>query len=325
MVTRSATASLIAAMLLGGCGTDARPERVVGDAAMGAGTPTLLGAEAGTVYWSVSAGAGPKLVAGSSLATLPAEGQQLGTASGPIAQVGDHVVFSTDGTIVRAGVATPAMKVVTVTAEALGESAERDPIVVWTEGPGVSWGNGDVMGSATLSKIVRCDHLRVTATSIYVAADGTSGERRLLRVDRKTGVVFPLTASNPHATSFPGGGAEGAAYRGRLVGADELGALWLVEETAAGATSPTRAILVSLPEQGTSSVVLENIRGTSAFFTGADAFYWQEGDALLTASRAGGAASILGHLPATAGAIDAGFVYFIEGNAIERLPLDALD
>jgi hypothetical protein len=317
-------ASIIAAVLLGACGTDAGPELVVRDAAMGAGVPTLLGADPGTVYWSLSTGSGPRQVAGSSLASLPAEGQQLGTASGPIAQAGDHVVFVTNGTVVRVGVATPPTKVATVTADALGESADPEPVLVWTEGAAVSWGNGDVMGSATLSRIVRCDHLRVTATSIYVAADGAT-ERRLLRVDRKTGSVFPLTASNPHGASFPGGAAEGAVYRGRLVGADDAGALWLVEEIVAGATSPARAILVSVPEAGATSILLEHVSGASAFFTVADAFYWQERTALLTAPRSGGAAAIVGHLPGTAGAIDSGFVYFVDGNAIERLALDALD
>lgn len=315
---------MITAVLLGACGTDASPELVVRDAAMGAGVATLLGADPGAVYWSVSAGSGPTLIGGSSLSNLPAEGRELGMASGPIVQVGDHVVFASSGRIMRVDVGTPPAKVASVTAEALGESLDVVPVLVWTEGAVVSWGNGDVMESATLSRIVRCDHLRVTATSIYVAADGTS-ERRLVRVDRKTGAVFPLTASSTHGASFPGGGVSGAAYRGRLVGADEVGALWLVEETAAGASAPARAILVSVPEQGAASVLLEHINGASAFFTVADAFYWQEDDAFLTAPRSGGAASIIGHLPATAGAIDSGFVYFIEGDAIERLPLDALD
>ena len=202
--------------------------------------------------------------------------------------------------------------------------ADTDPVLVWTEGAVVSWGNGDLMESATLPKIIRCERVQITTQNIYIGAEGTS-ERRLLRIDRTTGTVFPHTASSTHSASFPGGPTSGAAYRGRLVGADDLGALWLVEETAPGAASPARAILVSVPNVGESTVLLEHITGASAFFTTEDAFYWQERDALLTAPRSGGAASIAGHLPGTAGAIDSGFIYFIEGTAIQRLHLDALD
>lgn len=318
-------AATIALVLLGACGTDASPELVVRDAAMGGGVPTLLGAEPGAVYWSVTTSNSPtKLVAGGSLATLPVEAQTLGMASGPIAQVGDHVVYAAGGSIVRASVTIAEAKVASVVAEALGESLDTDPVLVWTAGGVVSWGNGDVMDSVTLSRIVRCDHLRITATSIYVAADGSS-ERRLLRIDRKTGAVFPLSASSTHAVSFPGGEATGATYRGRLVGADEVGALWLVEETAAGATSPERAILLSIPEQGDAIVLLEHVNGASGFFTRSEAFYWQEGDALLTAPRSGGAASIVHRVTGTVGAIDSGFIYYVEGSTIERLALDGAD
>ena len=318
------TRSIIAAALLCACGTDASPELVVRDAAMGAGVPTLLGANPGAVYWSISSGSGPRVVAGSSLSTLPSDGQQLAMASGPIAQVGDHVIFSNSGSILRVDVASPPAKVASVVAEALGESLDADPVLVWTEGPVVSWGNGDLMESATLPKIIRCEQVRITATNIYIGAEGIS-ERRLLRIDRATGTVFPRTASSSHSALFPGGAKAGAAYRGRLVGADALGALWLVEETATGAISPARAIVVSVPDVGESSVLLEHISGASAFFTTDDAFYWQERDALLTAPRTGGAAAIAGYLPGTAGAIDSGFIYFVEGTAIERLLLDALD
>lgn len=317
-------AAIIATVLLGACGTDVSPELVVGDAAAGGGVPALLGAKPGAVYWTVAAGTGPKRIAGASLVDLPGEAQELGMASGPIAHVGDHVVFASGETILRADVTSGPAKVATVTAEALGESPEADPVLVWTAGAVVSWGNGDVMGSATLPKVVRCDHLEVTASNIYIAAEGTS-ERRLLRLDRKTGTVFPLTGSKSYSAAFPGGGPSDAVYRGRIVGTDDLGALWLVEETPAGATSPARAILVSVPDEGEESVLLEHITEASAFFTTDDGFYWQERDALLTAPRSGGAASIAGHLPGTAGAIDSGFIYFVDGAAIERLPLDALD
>lgn len=317
-------AATLAVLLLGACGTDASSELVVRDAAPGGGVPSLLGADRDSVYWSVSAGGAPTTVAGSSLDSLPAAAQELGTASGPIAQVGDHVVYATGGTIMRASIATAPAKVASVIAETLAESSDPDPILAWTVGGVVSWGNGDIMESVTLQRIVRCDHLRITATSIYVAADGTS-ERRLFRVDRKTGMVFPLSASSTHAASFPGGQASGAAYRGRLVGADEGGALWLVEETVAAATAPDRAILMSMPEQGDPEVLLEHVRGASAFITRTEAFYWQEGDALLTAPRAGGPASILHRVSGTVGAIDSGFVYYVDGTAIERLPLDGAD
>jgi len=320
VTTRRLTVSLATLLAVGACGSsDATPEVVVADAAMGAGTPTVLGATADLVYWTVASGTGPRLVAGSALAALPADGQQLGSASGPIAQVGDHVLLATDGAIVRVGVALPAAKVASANAEALGESLDSVPVVVWTEGAVVSWGDGT--SSATLSKIVSCDHVRVTATSIYVDADGTSG-RRLLRIDRGTGVVSPLAASATFAPSFPGGATDGATYRGRLVGADDVGALWLVEEIPAGASATARALLVLAPEQGAPSVLLEHVGAVTGFFVDADALYWQEGDALLTAPRAGGAASIVGHVPGTAGAIADGFVYFTADNAIERLALD---
>ncbi|MBA3453034.1 MAG: hypothetical protein H0T42_08075, partial [Deltaproteobacteria bacterium] len=215
-------AATIAALLLGACGTDPGAELVVRDATLGAGVPALLGADPGVVYWSVSAAGAPKTVAGGSLATLPTVGEALGTATGGIAQVGDHVVFSSGGRILRASITSPAEKVASATAETLAESADPDPILVWTVGAEVSWGNGDIMESTTLVKVVRCEHVEVTATSIYVAAEGTN-ERRLFRIDRRTGVVDPLTASSTHGPSFPGGETVGAAYRGRLVGADDSG------------------------------------------------------------------------------------------------------
>ena len=318
---RRPTLSLATLLALGACGSSAAtPEVVVADAAMGAGTPTVLGASADSVYWAVASGSGPRLVAGSPLAALPAEAQQLGSASGPIAQIGDHVLLATDGAIVRVGVSLPAAKVASGTAEALGESLDSAPVVVWTEGSVVSW-SGEVTSSATLPKIVRCDHVRVTTTSIYVAADGTT-ERRLLRVDRATGSVSPLAASSAFAPSFPGGANATATYRGRLVGADDGGALWLVEEIPAGATVTARAILALVPEQGAPSVLLAHVGAVTGFFVDADALYWQEDDALLTAPRAGGAASIVGHVSGAAGAIADGFVYFTDDTAIMRLALD---
>lgn len=63
----------------------------------------------------------------------------------------------------------------------------------------------------------------------------------------------------------------------------------------------------------------------SAFFTRDEAFYWQEDDALLTAPRSGGAASIAQRVSGTVGAFDSGFVYSVEGSAIERVALDGAD
>jgi hypothetical protein len=323
VTTRRLTVSFATLLAVGACGSSgATPEVVVADAAMGAGTPSLLGATADRVYWTVASGTGPRLVAGSPLAALPADGQQLGSASGPIVEVGDHVLLATDGTIVRIGVALPAAKIASAKAEALGESLDSEPLVVWTEGAVVSWGDGT--SSATLPKIVRCDQVRVTATNIYVDADGTT-DRRLLRIDRGTGFVSPLAASSTFASSFPGGAQDGATYRGRLVGADDAGALWLVEELPAGASATARAILALVPEQGAPTVLLAHVGAVTGFFVDAEAFYWQEADALLTAPRAGGAASIAGHVPGTAGAIADGFVYVTDGIAIERLALDTLE
>ncbi len=318
-------AATLAIALLGACGTDSSfPELVVRDAALGGGVPTVLGAHTDAVYWSVSGAGASKIVAGASLSSVPAEGQDLGMAVGPVAQIGDHVTYATDASIVRASVTSAPAKVASVVAEALGESSDPDPVLVWTAGAVVSWGNGNTMDSVTLSRVVRCDHLQITELSIYVAADGAS-ERRLLRIDRRTGAVLGLSASSTHAGAFPGGEVAGATYRGRLVGADAGEALWLVEETVAGATSPDRAILLSVPDQGTPVVLLENVSRASAFFTRAEAFYWQEGDVLLTAPRSGGAASIVLRVTGTVGAIDSGFVYFVEGSAIERFALDGAD
>ncbi len=309
---------LAALLLLGACGTDgASSEVVVADCG---GAPSLLGVGSGAVFWTVRAGAGTQ-ISGSSLASLPAERQSLGDAPGPVAQVGDHVLVANDGAIFRAGLAGPATKVLTAAAETLTESEDDMPTVAWTNGPNVMWGNGNAMSTAPLSKITRSTQLQITATSIYVGADGVS-ERRILRINRRTGDVTPLAASSTFAEMFPDGGKSGATYYGRLVGADATAGLWLVEERAAGATSAARAILVSIPEQGAPSVVLDRIGAVTAFFATTDGFYWQEGDALLSAPKSGGAAAIEAHIPGQAGAVADGFVYYATGTAIERLAVD---
>jgi hypothetical protein len=116
---------------------------------------------------------------------------------------------------------------------------------------------------------------------------------------------------------FPGGASDGATYRGRIVHADDDGALWLVEEIPSG-----RGIVVSEPVQGDATVLLEHLAGASGFFATPDALYWQEDDALLSAPRAGGAAEIISSLPGPAGALADGYIYFVDGTAIKRLPLE---
>ncbi|HUS28509.1 MAG TPA: hypothetical protein VMZ53_08370, partial [Kofleriaceae bacterium] len=106
-------------------------------------------------------------------------------------------------------------------------------------------------------------------------------------------------------------------YEGRIVDADDSGALWLVEEMPSG-----RAIVVAEPVQGEASLVLPHVSRATGFFASAGSLYWQEGDELLTAPRAGGAASIVASLPGAAGAVADGYVYFVNGSAIERLPVE---
>jgi len=128
--------------------------------------------------------------------------------------------------------------------------------------------------------------------------------------------------------SFPGGAKDRAAYRGRLVGRADAGALWLVEEIPSGDHCPdARAILVSLPRSAARPACCSS---TSARSRGASSTRirsnWQhEDDALLTAPRAASAASIVGHVPGTTGSRGDGFVYFTDDNAIVRLALDALE
>jgi hypothetical protein len=69
-------------------------------------------------------------------------------------------------------------------------------------------------------------------------------------------------------------------------------------------------------------VLLEHIRGASGFFATADSLYWQEADALLTAPRTGGAASIVASDLGPVGAVADGYAYFTQGVAIERLRVE---
>ena len=324
MTTWTASAPLIAGLLLAAC-TESKStsELVVRDAALGGGTPALLGVDQNAVYWSVSAGSAPKQAAGSSLTTLPAEGQLLGAAVGPIVMAGDHLLLATEDSIVRADLGGRSKRLAQASAETLGEDsgATGTSTIAWTTGPAVTWGELEAPQRAVLPKVDRCDHLLITDGSLYIAADSVTG-RRLIRIDRESHLVLPRTDSKSYGAAFPGGAKEGATYRGRIVGAEAAAAYWLVEELPAGTTTTSRAILVSAPDVGTPSVVLEHIGAVSGFFVADDAFYWQEGDALLTAPLAGGAAAIALELTGRAGAIADGFVYFTDGSSIQRLALD---
>jgi hypothetical protein len=307
----------VAATLLGACGSpDGNAELVVRDATLGGAAPVVIGATADAVMWTASAGAGTTLVGGGSLASLPAPPMQLAAASGPVAHAGNHVVFVADQTISRAGLDGVVQRVTNADVDMLAGGSGTVPVVAWSAGPVVSWGADDAQTAATLTKIDRCDHARVTTRQIFVAADGTSG-RRLLRIDQRTGDITPITASSTWAPMFPGGGTTGATYRGRIVGADDDGALWLVEEMPSG-----RGIVVSEPVQGEASVVLEHVSGATGFFASERSLYWQEGDALLAAPRSGGAAEIIASLPGPVGALADGYVYFTDGATIERLRVE---
>lgn len=315
--TPAATALVFAtAAALSACGGDDHAtELVVGDATLGGVAPAVIGATADVVMWSASTG-GTTLVAGSSLASLPGTATQLATSTGPVAHDGEHVLFVADELISRAGIDGTVRRILNAVPDVLAAGGRPGSAFAWTSGPVASWGIDDTQMTATLTKIDRCDHARVTAQHVYVACDGTSG-RRLLRIDQRTGDVTPVTASSTWAAMFPGGGRTGATYRGRIADADDDGALWLVEEIPSG-----RGIVVLEPVQGEASVLLEHLSGATAFFRSAEALYWQEGDALLTAPRAGGPASIVASLPGPAGAFADGYVYFTHGAAIERLRVE---
>jgi hypothetical protein len=201
------------------------------------------------------------------------------------------------------------------TPDTLAGSASGE-ITAWAKGADVTWDGGAASGTATLPRIERCDHLRVADREIHIAADGTSG-RRLLRIDRVSAEVTSVTSSATWATMFPGGSIAGSAYQGRIVDADDEAALWLVEEMPS-----ERAILVREPVQGESTILLEHVAHATGFFASSEALYWQEGDALLTAPRTGGPASIEATIAGTAGAFADGYIYIADGAAISRLRVE---
>lgn len=319
---RCLTASLLVPWLaLSACGTDAGPVgEIVVESTTGA--VTLLGGDAHTLYWSVKPSTGPTVVEGVSLDQLPAMPTSLGAAAGPMVQVRDHVLLETSSAVLRTGLTTTSSKLEVTNTDALGEASDETP--VWTARATVSWGQpGPAVHVVSLPHVDQSRRVLVTTGSIFVEAEATT-ERRLFRVDRATDVATALAGSREFADRFPGGGAANATYVGRLVAADDRGASWLVEERVAGGMAATRAILVAVPLTGEPTVALPAIGAVTVFFADEASFYWQEGDALLTAKRSGGAASIVGPLPTTAGAIASGFVYYVDGGAIVRSALDAL-
>jgi hypothetical protein len=320
MSTSTPLRSTLAAVLLLGACTDGSTDVVVKDATMGGNAASLVGAEHGAVYWSIATSDGQKRVAGGSLGALPASGAELGTASGQVVQSGDHVLMADDHAIVRAGLGIEPTTVASRTADAFGEDRDERALYL-TSGRELGWTVDGTRGSTMLEKVTSCERLIVTAKSVYIDADTSSG-RQLLRVDRATAASQTLRSSTELAELFPGGAVIGSAYRGRLVDADDGGVRWLVEERAAGAMKPTRAILVSVPVTGEPSVLLEHIGAVTAFFATPDGFYWQEGDAVLSAPTSGGSASIEAHVTGQVGAVADGFVYYVNGSAIERLAVD---
>lgn len=287
---------------------------------MAPGVATVVGADGDAVYWSVTQPNTTKLVFGSSVEELPRTGTQLGVSSGPVVQVGDHVVFATAKTVVRASIATAESSIAASTAGAVGESP--DGAFVWFVDGQIQWGAKAMEGS-TMTRLSRANAIVASAARTYVAGTiGTSTDWRLLRLDRGGDRAVIVAGSMELAEKFPGGSVAMSSYRGRLVGADDAGALWLVSETAEDESIPTRAILVSVPVEGEPSVLLDRIGAVTAFFATPERFYWQEGDAVLSAPTSGGAASLEAHIAGQAGAVADGFVYYVNGAAIERLAVD---
>jgi hypothetical protein len=293
-------------------GSDPSPEVVVTDASLGA-TPHVIGASSSSVFWT--AGSMPTLVGGAPITQLPATGSQLASAAGPIAMAGDLVIYADSGRVLSVDAAGTRGAVSSAMPEAVGGNASS-AVFVWTVADTVSWTIHDTQVNAMLTKIDHCDHVKVTNTQIYVAAD-SSGGRRFVRLDQQLGTVTLLSVASKLAAAFPGGGMAGATYTGRIVDADDDGVLFLVEEMPS-----RRAILVREPMQGDPAVVLDHVMNASGFFASPTDLYWQEGNELLTAPRAGGSASIITSLPGEAGALADGYIYYVHGMAIERLRVE---
>lgn len=322
MTTSLASKLLLALLALGACGTDdpGTPEVVVEQATAGTGTPAVVGASRNTLYWSVAQANTTKLVFGTSLASLPGAASELGVSTGPIAPVGDHVVLGTTKSILRTGVTTPEVGITSSLVDAVGEGP--DGMLVWFADGKLQWGASSSEGSAML-RIARATTLLASAKRIYAAGlPSSSSDARLIRFDRATKTGTTAAGSMELAVLFPGGALANAQYRGRLVGASDGAAEWLVTETPEEASTASRAILVSVPDEGEPIVLLDRIGAVSEMFSTSDGFYWQEGDAILSAPKSGGAATLEVHIEGQAGAVADGFVYYVNGSAIERLALD---
>lgn len=294
-------------------GSDPSAEVVVTDASLGGAAPHVIGATSSSVFWT--AGSMPSLVGGASIAKLPATGSQLASAAGPVAMAGDVVVYADSGRVLSIDAAGTRGAVSSAKPEAVGGKA-ASAVFAWSVADALSWTIHDTQVNATLAKIDHCDHLRVTDQQIYAAADASSG-RRILRIDQTSAAVTTVSVAGKWAASFPGGGMTGATYTGRIVDADDTSVLWLVEEMPS-----KRAILVTEPMVGDSVVVLDHVMNASGFFASPTDLYWQEGNELLTAPRAGGSASIVTSLPGEAGALADGYIYYVHGVAIERLRVE---
>jgi hypothetical protein len=312
MAVRALLAALVATAAAG-CGSDSEPtaEVVVADATLGGAQLRVLGATSTTLFWASSQGS-TTLVGSASLSTLPAQGVQIATSTGPVAQAGGHVVVVADGLITRVDPDGTARRIVTGMPGAVAGNAAEPPTLAWAMGADLSWGVDDAQQTVALTKVDACNHLRVTSRRILVAADSATG-RRVLSVDQRTGTATAITSSEPWAPMFPGGAQPGSTYVGRIVDGDDDSVLWLVEEMPS-----RRGIVISLATDGEPAVLLPYLSGASGFFATTDALYWQEDDALLMAARTGGAASIVATVPGAAGAVVDGYVYFANGAAIER-------
>ena len=307
-------AAVVVALIATACsGSDPSPEIVVADASLGGAAPHVIGATASSVFWT--AGAMPTLVGGAAVSTLPATGMEVASAGGPVAMAGELVVYGDSGRVLTIDAAGTRGGVSSATPDAVGGNAASS-VYVWSVADQLSWTIRDTQASATLTRIDHCDHMRVTSDQIYAIADNSTG-RRLLRVDQHTSAVTQVSLALKWAASFPGGGMAGATYTGRIVDADDAGVTWLVEEMPS-----QRAILVTEPTVGDSAVLLDHVMNASGFFASPADFYWQEGDELLTAPRAGGPASIVTSLPGPAGALADGYIYYVNGMAIERLRVE---
>lgn len=285
---------------------------------MGTNVATVVGASADALYWSVSQPNTTKLVFGSSVDEGTAT--QLGVSAGPVAYVNDHIVLATSKAVLRTGLATPEAGITPITAGAVGESP--DGSLVWFADGQIQWGAKAMEGS-TMTRLSRANAIRTSANHTYVAGTiGTSTDWRLLRLDRGSDRPLTVATSMELAERFPGGAVANAAYRGSLVDADEAGALWLVTETPDEDSRPSRAILVSVPVEGEPKLLVEHMGSVTGFFATSDRLYWQEGDAVLSAPKAGGAATLEAHVTGQAGAVADGFVYYVNGTSIERLAVD---